>query len=237
VVPGAVAGISCPSVQVCQVTTYLERVSSGAAVFGGALVEVTDQGATARVEYAGTRGSDAVTTPVFGGAFTDVDCSSVEVCQAVTANGPWYRTTDGGVRWSADGFTGWNEIAVSVSCPTTEDCVVGGGLGSGSPIALTNDGGATWRSATVPGRAVLIATCADTTVCEAVSPSSDTAFGSVDGGSSWSPQSMPAGVTGASAVTCATPSRCFAVEPLPNETKILTITLSPTAAVGAGAAG
>ena len=116
-----------------------------------------------------------------------------------------------------------------ISCPSVTVCVTTGTMDRGvsDVVMATFDGGATWTSPTPPvqvgsGERLLIGgvACSTTSICVAVGFAAQRndyytqrplIARSVDGGRSWSPAAVPAGVFALDAVTCRSSGTCLAV--------------------------
>ena len=143
--------------------------------------------------------------------------------------------------WRADcdhGATGWTTqnaplgAVAGVTCPSASECMVSGGVaedGQPGAVAETTNGGANWTAVfTLPYAvsSLFAVSCPSPSVCTAVGGStgpgeSSGDFGpgegpgvvlkSTDGGTGWTPQTLPTGTGPLSAVSCASTSVCEAL--------------------------
>lgn len=158
-------------------------------------------------------------------------------------------TDDGGQQWSAASLPPAVGRATDLACTDLQHCVVvglgpAGGGGSGAPAvsAATADGGTHWSVDSLPAgfgpRLVTGLQCPSTTGCVLVG-ADDTAgtdrpavMFSVDGGRSWSPATLPQGLSSGSvwSVSCGQAATCTALVPAA-ASGALSGALSPTVAV------
>lgn len=133
-------------------------------------------------------------------------------------------TDDGGQSWQSQLVSA--PVVTGISCPNTHDCVAVGQ--DSSYQVFSADGGATWTVSTlasgtqiVAGNAPLMNAifCSDTLHCIAVGeyvPSENATYetpvlATVDGGTTWSSQASNPNDADLQAITCVTPSSCWAV--------------------------
>jgi photosystem II stability/assembly factor-like uncharacterized protein len=154
-----------------------------------------------------------------------VSCASANDCVATGLSSPSPVLTPVAVILSTqDGGQSWQDAQVpngvpgigAVSCPTTSEC-----LGVGPTILRSTDGGQSWTNVAVPGgltEALRAIACASATACIAVAsnpagatdPSAPAlGFATSDGGSTWSPITLPAGTAAIDSVTCPDASSCL----------------------------
>lgn len=135
-----------------------------------------------------------------------------------------WRTVDGGVRWRPSYMLPRHQDIsfTSISCASASDCMAGT---TNSSVAVTRDGGQTWRLDAIPGwcssfgspdcGSVLGLDCVTNTTCYAISGNFNDASESsridttTDGGRHWLSMSMPA--TALSAIACDRANDCWAV--------------------------
>lgn len=151
-----------------QCTSAANCVTSGSISLGGApmpsqaaILHTTDDGTSwaaaalpSQLETQSTFAPSTLSCADSGNClaiFSDVDGSSNEVLSS----------TDGGGTWAATNATGLPDVGVSLSCPSSADCWVGGVVGSSGAsasdlgttsgvVASTSDGGATWQESPLP---------------------------------------------------------------------------------------
>jgi photosystem II stability/assembly factor-like uncharacterized protein len=152
-------------------------------------------------------------------------CSDGMHCWATWNTSQVTLTQDGGATWSStsvpasvDGAV--NPVLMSITCPTSSECI---GTGSqilwstGLPIPVpqyigllswSNDGGATWKSATGPGGPVSCLTPAD-----CISTSGPTRLLTTDGGATWTASAIPVpgGLHFGQAISCPDAEHCISV--------------------------
>lgn len=136
----------------------------------------------------------------------DIACPSSETCIAVGYSrasngdptvGDVLRSTDAGATWTSVKVGPEHSAYVSIECPTTTACLVGGAEVSSSVILYSVDAGATWSNADIPpdrGLTITGISCAKADACMAARPidmGSADLLASVDGGRTWT--SRPAG--------------------------------------------
>jgi photosystem II stability/assembly factor-like uncharacterized protein len=162
-------------------------------------------------------------------------CASPAVCEVVGTSirrtGFVVSTTDGGHSWHVQRPPRKSADLDAVSCPNTHSCVaVGDELPGGNEsgaigkeyglIAVTRDGGRTWKSATVIHALLLDGvSCSTVKRCVVVGPASSPiepstpgiALVTKDGGATWLRASVPPGRYGFRAVSCIGDERCVAV--------------------------
>ncbi len=149
-------------------------------------------------------------------------CPTARICLLVGTVGHVYRTTDGGTTWAVRAGeysdtpqavgTSRQAVLSDVSCPVVGTCYTVGILCNCSPphhvatggeIALSADGGASWRSRTI---ATILQglTCSDARTCLAVGLNG-TILRTTDGGRTWPavPNPLAGGTTNLYAVACA----------------------------------
>ena len=180
------------------------------------------------------------------GGIQAISCPLLRVCIAVGSDADTayaLRTTDGGRAWSAQSMNAAVVSLSAVSCGSPLDCVaVGHGMpeegfqGFEGAVVTTSDGGALWRSVSLPSEvgSLSAVSCATATRCLALgeappttSPSESVPGGTYEaiaistrnGGSSWSsPVTIPAtnyvqGVSCSSASSCVAVGQQFPVDP------------------------
>jgi len=149
-------------------------------------------------------------------------CPTARTCLLVGTVGHVYRTTDGGTSWAvragqysatpqATG-TSRQSVLADVSCPTAGVCYTVGFLctcyppsdvATGGEIAVSTDGGASWRSRTI-ANVLQGVTCTDARTCIAVG-FTGTILRTTDGGRTWPavPNPLTGGTTNLYAIACA----------------------------------
>jgi photosystem II stability/assembly factor-like uncharacterized protein len=143
-----------------------------------------------------------------------------------------FRTSNGGVTWTSNWIPNIQGTVSALTCPDEDHCyatVEVGDLGanSGTPEVLaTSDGGGTWGLENVftstPSRdnALTSIACPSINTCLAsgfqrslANPelSTGTIFVTSDGGQTWSPSQLPAGLGIVTEVDCASAQTCLAI--------------------------
>jgi photosystem II stability/assembly factor-like uncharacterized protein len=201
-------GVSCVRAFQCVAVGMLNDPTK---FIEGAVALTTNAGATWKVVDPGTF------------ALSAISCSTVSFCVAAGgADGDGYiaRTTDGGASWS-QGIQSSPDYFQSVSCPTYSECLVTGAdlVGAGHDdnlVEITRDGGADWKAETV-AEAPEAVSCPDSNHCWMTAQTSSTGAGgtstsqlvyaSIDGGTSFSPETPSVGAYGA--IDCPTDNVCF----------------------------
>jgi photosystem II stability/assembly factor-like uncharacterized protein len=156
-----------------------------------------------------------------------IACASRTHCMVLGSDA--FSTIDGGASWTPNPLPRTSRpsagaIESALSCPTAVDCVA---LGVGSGIARTTDDGRTWRNALVHAPMATFVDgvdCPNMVRCWAVGGSGSATvsepaviLGSTNGGATWFPQGVPAGVQTLTAVSCPTVRRCVAVGVSPGD--------------------
>lgn len=181
-------------------------------------------------------GSLPAETTYWPGEVDAVSCSAPDVCdvlgqtQAQTESDQLYflRTTDGGAHWTSTPLPspfayqlvlapGSSE---TMSCPTTQDCVVLASLLPGStnsPIETwrTTNGGLTWQRSPIDASPELSMSCPDVRNCWIANGA--TPLHSSDGGETWSTVSIPASLisrndtdhSATATISCTSSEVCF----------------------------
>ena len=155
-------------------------------------------------------------------------CYATESSFGPDSSGPSVvSTSNGGSSWAPTTGSIPPGIAFldSISCPSSTECVaVGAGLSSPSTspaqIAVTTDGGTTWSPVSVSGVDELAGvSCPTTSACTAVGYGSSggaviistaDADTTASGGSTWTPATVPSGVSYLGAVSCPSSTTCYA---------------------------
>jgi photosystem II stability/assembly factor-like uncharacterized protein len=131
------------------------------------------------IEYIYRNGAASGTdTSQFTDGIDGLSCVKSGVCEAVSAAGTWYQTTDG-LSWQALTLPSGVGSLSGVSCSSATSCTAVGQQSDGTPLILsTSDGGSTWAEPTVPSevRSLSAVSCPTSGVCEA------TGTGSLGGG-------------------------------------------------------
>jgi len=172
--------------------------------------------------------------PAGTGQLDAVTCAGPTHCWAVGAPGPTGATTptssvppapatvidatvDGGETWTAQPLTLTPAPALTaISCPSDLLCMVVGlsGTGTGGVVLTTDDGGATWAQAAVPGGAIVVSgvECAGAGDCTVIA-SDGTAYWSAhstDFGHTWEREgNLPPGFLDAGDLSCAAGAACL----------------------------
>lgn len=201
--------VSCPQASAC-VALGSYKASSGYTPGTLPLIE-TSRGVT----WSAARDDPSAEGFLPGG----ISCVSTTMCMAVGSSG----RGDGNPAWAGiwngkrlvnedpPAPTGQTAILTAVSCPTAAFCLAVGGEGNTStiPLAYTWDGGQ-WSTVSLPGPAsgeLSSVSCTSATWCVAVESDGDALSWN---GTAWTQQVLPA-PTGASAVSCASPTSCVVV--------------------------
>ncbi len=178
------------------------------------------------------------TPPAGAGPLVTVSCATTRDCVAVgatTRGAPLaVSTTDGGASWASHGVAGSFGALTTVSCSSASDCVAAGlryGSSGFSPLLVaTTDGGTAWSRATPPSGTgwLTSVSCPNANDCVAVGINA-TALANLtnatnnpggaavitvttDGGATWSPVTVPTGLSSLASVSCAGDTAdCFAV--------------------------
>ncbi len=163
--------------------------------------------------------------PATLGQLAAISCASTSHCEAVGANptGAFVGTAKSGSSWVLQQET-VPEVGgtyAAVACASTKLCIAVGSIDTGptsgvGAIARTTDGGAKWKTKSVPAAFLLSGvSCPSTKVCVAVgfasSESSAILLKTQDGGASWAVQKLPADVGRLTDVACASTVRCESV--------------------------
>ncbi len=211
-------GITCPSVTTC--------VAGSERDFH--ILRSTDSGRTWDLAYQ----PDLATPDQSDGSETGPNfyhlglyvatCPTARTCLLVGTVGHIYRTTDGGTSWTVRAgaysdvpqATGTSRQSVlsDVSCPTTGVCYTVGFLcncyppydvATGGEIAVSTDGGASWRSRTI-ANILQGVTCIAARACIAIGLNG-TILRTTDGGRTWPavPNPLTGGKTNLYAIACA----------------------------------
>lgn len=197
--------VSCPNSSDCTAV-------GNTGTYGGVSISTTDGGLTWT--------SDLLPSGVE--ALFGVSCPTASDCTAVDGS-TVVATTNGGATWRSQTIPP-NVVDLSaISCPSSSSCIAVGrssGGGASSLIIGTSDGGQDWFPQNIPPGIDFSpdggVSCPTDSACTAVGQSimngSAAIVGTVDGGSTWSTQSIavPA-LDPLTGVSCASPSVCTAV--------------------------
>jgi len=184
---------------------------------------------------------DSTSSPfasVGGGPQTgDLLCVTSSTCYASDDTAPggmgWEATADGGMTWrTLAALPQGRLLSDPVACPTPTTCVgvaaptVAGGLApsEGPQLALTSDGGRSWRLDSLPvppgesHATIERLSCPTASDCVAFltnSPTTSSNFflTTTDGGSTWTSSNEPAGLTGLWALHCDEDGDCIGLDP------------------------
>jgi photosystem II stability/assembly factor-like uncharacterized protein len=202
-------GVSCASTSTC-VSVGVTPGNNGP--YGGQVLLSSDGGTT----------WVAPTVPFIVGALGSVDCPSATFCVAVGAQ--ILVSNDGGQTWSPRFVDDGTGVLRSVSCSSATVCVAIGanpaGLVKASDGAyeiMTDDGGATWTSVTMPAGSSLIdaISCSNLTDCvvggSSIERGTAAVWASSDGGNTWTSMPIPAGASIVSALQCTSAAACIFV--------------------------
>lgn len=156
-----------------------------------------------------------------------VSCPSDALCvgggvspgNAGPYQGQLLYSLDGGVKWMEPTLPATVGAVGSVACPTTSFCVA-----VGAEILVSTDGGESWSQRTVSGGTGVLRTvsCSSALDCVAIGPNplgfNDPSLGALevstsDGGTTWEPNSMPAGLWMMNVVSCTANDECMAAGP------------------------
>ncbi len=210
---GTITSVSCPTTTQCMVAGDQGAVfsSTQAFAFGVAL-----SGSCTIVTGCNEEGGLSSMTVISG-----VSCPSIATCGAVG---------DGQI--ATPNATGWTtQIAPiatvdAVSCGSVSNCMAAGATaGFGSAVTNSTDGGTSWATSFVAPYGVDdldAVSCPSPSVCTAGGTAeggllNGAALGpgvvvnSTDGGATWIPQALPAGVATLSSISCASTSVCEAL--------------------------
>ena len=152
---------------------------------------------------------------------TSSDCVAVGQADGESTSSPVVVSTDGGLNWEgvsvpATGFGDSSATLSGVSCPSVTLCVAVGPAGT----FASTDGGHSWKSESDVGDEFGSVSCGSATTCTAVGEglfvgNGSTIASTTDGGVTWTQESVPAGITDLSGVSCAAGlsgvSNCIAV--------------------------
>ncbi len=149
-----------------------------------------------------------------------------------------FRTSDGGADWSQSWVSGVQGHLDALTCPDQVHCFAVAQIGEDTPdgptdVLTTSDGGATWKSQQLfptqnPGwDAVRSISCPSATTCWTAgseqsstdpSLSEGSMFATQNGGQTWLPVTLPAGLGSVSEVDCVSEQACLAIgqPPIPN---------------------
>ncbi len=216
---GSVTGVSCATASTCVAVGRGEHaVPPGSpALWVGVALRTVDGGHV--------WSSEALPQGV--GALEAVDCPTARRCEATTYS-PGVETEilgsdDGGQHWHVqyDASVDPYGALLAISCSSAAVCLAtGDGVGGGSVLA-TSDGGARWLAITpftsLDPVDVTAGTCPTAATCEivgnltsAIDVSSPVAARTTNGGVTWMPQVVPAGVGKLVGLSCATALSCEA---------------------------
>jgi photosystem II stability/assembly factor-like uncharacterized protein len=152
-----------------------------------------------------------------------LDCVTAMVCyvwDAYTEGHTAYRTSDGGTTWHPlaalpGGLSLGGVNAGPPSCPTAEMCA---GVAGGTRLALTTDGGASWRVDTLPvpvgapGASITQVACGTALWC--VVQAAGTFLVTVNGGATWTDAGLaPQGTSDLWYLRCDPDGRCIGLAP------------------------
>jgi hypothetical protein len=146
------------------------------------------------------------------------DCVSASVCyavglphlptRAITGTDQFLASTNGGVTWTASTMPASLQQAFDLSCSSATNCVVADSAGHS---AVTDDGGTTWTVSALPAAfqpgVGSGSTCTSAGACVLTGSSAGTsaeALYSRNGGATWLPAVVPAGLSRILHVSCAT---------------------------------
>ena len=206
-----VTGLSCPSATVCQAVGTSSR--SGSNLIEPAVLGTSDGGATWATE----------TLPVSMGTSITVSCGGVGTCELAGVDngvspgwGVLLGTADDGATWATQPMPVGVDGLRAVSCASATACTAIGYTGNdgATSVVASSDGGETWQwVAAIPNATLTGLSCPSASVCEAVGlvNSRPGIYRTTDGGTTWSAQPVPAGMTSLSGVSCASTSVCEAV--------------------------
>jgi hypothetical protein len=213
-------GLTCPAATTCYVAEFAGADQSAPLSMA---VEVTnDGGATWR----------QLSLPVDLATSTGLACTDATSCSLLGQDGAgntfFVSTANGGETWTS--VPGPSDLPSSflftdVSCTVATSCVAVGSAGDGTAgsvlSVMTTDGGESWSEASLPEdfdplqldcdrSAICITTGTETSPGSGSGSSPGIVLYSSDGGSTWSPASLPAGVGPVTSLSCSEASDCFA---------------------------
>jgi photosystem II stability/assembly factor-like uncharacterized protein len=139
----------------------------------------------------------------------NTSCPSVSDC--FSAAGDIVATTNGGSSWAAQSAPNSVEFT-TIDCPTTQVCYAEGQqfeIDPGFPIYTTNNGGASWTLTT--GSVAFPNSMACTSIFQCVAVGQSGTSSTTNGGTTWTPESLPTGATTLEAAACSSNAVCYAV--------------------------
>lgn len=153
-------------------------------------------------------------------ALQSVSCSPAATCVAVGRNES-LRSDNGGTSWiaSTSGIAP-NAVLDAVACPSANDCISAGRVGSNGVMFRSTDGGDVWNAVHLPAGVTSLAgvACSRGGLCVAAGPRDPGVLVSTDLGAAWSLKAFPASwrAPELTAVSCGSGS-CLAVSSNQNE--------------------
>ena len=197
----ALRDVSCSSSTVCEGAGFIAVTTTQSE---GVLARTTDGGKVWQIAAQ----SSAATLDA-------VACPSATVCVAAGASvgqsgGLILRTTNGGGKWTTEPLPGGAPVLTDVHCFSATRCEA-----VGASLAYSTVNGATWTKQTLPTlpqfSGLLAIACPTSLSCLAVGSSFSSgavAVFTVNGGSSWKIEKLPAGVATLDEVTCPAANAC-----------------------------
>lgn len=180
---------------------------------------VGDFGETPRIEYTANDGETWTpqTVPNPSDGMYAVACPTTKTCYAGGADFSDHaivlRTTDGGAHWDFASLAAFQPYPVrSISCVAVTTCFAVGDTPGNSPFVFATTDGAHWDRqsiAAIGSEQRSQVSCASPTQCAIVE--GGTAFETVNGGASWTPQSIPAAIEAPRSMACPSTTHCVAL--------------------------
>ncbi|MGP0029866.1 MAG: hypothetical protein ACLPVF_05110 [Acidimicrobiales bacterium] len=222
ITPEYLYSISCASVDSCEAVGAGGNGSDDENTPIGDVASTTDGGATWAVQE----------FPEAAGGLFGVSCAST-ICVTTGATayeggaGLLFGTDDGGAKWTSGNLGTQVPPLNGVSCLSSGSCEAAAGATdsqgtwvAGAMIGSTN-AGATWTVQSVPGNTEMSGVdCLSATTCVAAGGVYADLFGglpnatvleTVNGGSTWQPESVPPNLQALLSVDCPTTTKCEAV--------------------------
>jgi photosystem II stability/assembly factor-like uncharacterized protein len=208
--------ISCATTSDCIATGLYIEFGPGPPYVQGYVISTVDSGTTWTQQQ----------IPDAASLIGAVTCASTNVCfigSADNLSSTFLTTTNGGGSWSTTTLPdGIASVGVG-TCVSSINCWLGAQTTPGDPAVIaTNNGGSTWSVQSLPSDHsastdddVSGISCPSATTCEATATTpglgtSGSAFGTTDGGATWSEQTVPTN-EGLNAISCLSTTTCLAV--------------------------
>jgi photosystem II stability/assembly factor-like uncharacterized protein len=195
-------GVSCPSATVCVANgeTFVRGIG------GNPVIIYSTNG--------GTSWSTSAVPAGLGGQLT-VSCSSASKCVAGGGGADLDVTTDGGKVWAFQASPSGVSQVFQLSCPPGGSGCVGVGASGENEAMILQSSGTTWTATAdeAAGEAGLRSVaCTTTSDCVIVGDSpSPIILTKKNGGTSWTTDTVPSGISQLSGVSCVSATACTAV--------------------------